>query len=447
MRSTIGLVGATSLVIGNMVGAGIYFLPVSLASYGILSIAGWIITSFGAVMLALMFCRLARRNPKVGGPYAYARDAFGNLTGFQMAWGYWACTWIGNAALAVTAVSYLSVFFDVLARDRMLACLTGIGLVWLATAINAMSVRKASFFQIILTILKLSPLVAVGMVGVFFFESTNLTPLAEHNDHIFASINQAALFTLFAFLGLESATIPAQHVDKPQTTIPRATVIGTLLSAVIYIVITVSVIGVIGPATLAQSKAPVADAARIIFGDWAAPFAACGAIISAFGCLIGWVMLQGQVPYAIARDGLFPRAFAQLSRKGMPVVGMSISSVLITLLMFMNYFESLADQFTALISLSTFCMLVPYGFCAMADIMSRYKESPTRNSRFYGSLLLPTGALAFSLWLMVGSGAESAIFGAVYFALGFLVYFIQISRRRLKNGEVVVPADQQGLSS
>jgi APA family basic amino acid/polyamine antiporter len=428
MRSTIKLLGATSLVVGNMVGAGIYFLPVSLASFGILSVVGWVVTTFGALALALTFCRLVRNNPEVGGPYAYARKAFGNLAGFQMAWGYWTSCLISNAALSVACVSYLSVFIEEISQNRIASCGTAIGLIWLATAINAWGIRRASFFQVLLTILKLSPLLLVGVGGLFFFDSANLAPAVEHRSHVFASVNQAMLLTLFAFLGLESATIPAHQVENPAETIPRATVLGTVISSILYVMVTISVIGLVGQTALAQSKAPIADAAHILLGAGAAPIAAIGALISAFGCLLGLVMLQGQMPYAMALDGLMPRAFARLSVHDVPVFGTAVSSVLISIMLFMNYVDSLANQFTALVTLSTFIMLLPYGFCVVADILSRFKQTRSRDANFYFSLTLPMFALAFTIWLLFNSGMESTLLGVGFFGIGFIVYRAFIRR-------------------
>jgi APA family basic amino acid/polyamine antiporter len=212
--------------------------------------------------------------------------------------------------------------------------------------------------------------------------------------------------------------------------------LGTLLSAAIYIAVTISVIGLVGRTALAQSKAPIADAAQILFGAWATPIAAAGALISAFGCLLGWVMLQGQMPYAMAIDGLLPRAFGKLSARGVPVMGLCLSSVLITILLCMNYVDSLANQFTALVTLSTFIMLVPYASSVLADIVARFKQTPTRTARFYASLMLPITGLAFTIWLVFGSGLESALLGCGFFGVGFIAYFGLVRRGSRRRGDV-----------
>jgi len=439
MKASIGLVGTCALVIGNTVGAGIYFLPVSLAPFGALSIGGWIITAFGAIILALMFASLARRYPHTGGPYVYARTAFGDAWGFQMAWSYWASGWISNAALVLACVSYLSVFIPALASNRLLACATGIALIWIATAINAKGIKQTSFVQVLLTILKLSPLIVVGFIGLFFLSEQSSVPLPAEGTSTLSAINQAALLTLYAFIGIESATVPAQHVINPEKTIAKATIIGTLLCAVLYIVVTVSVLGLMGQEALLNSKAPIADVAKILFGAWAAPIAAFGAVISAFGCLLGWVFLQGQMPYAAATNGLFPSVFGKVSKQGVPLYGIVISSVLITILMFMNYVESLAQQFTMLVSLSTFAMLVPYAGSALADLVLRLKAKEKIKGKAILSLLIAFGALLYTLWLIIGAGKESIYLGLGFSALGFVIYFVGRGRKAAKEDNEKMP--------
>lgn len=434
-----GFFGTCALVIGNTVGAGIYFLPVSLAPFGALSIGGWLVTSLGAIILALMFAGLAKKYPMVGGPYVYVKEAFGDCVGFQMAWCYWTSAWISNAALSIAAVSYLSVFFPQLATNRFLAAIVGISLIWIATGINALGVRQTSKIQILLTILKLSPLIIIGIVGLFFMKEGNFEPLPQGQTHWLSSINSVALLTLYAFIGLESATIPAQHVRDPKKTIAKATIIGTLMVAILYIVITISVIGVMGAGTLLKSQAPIADVAMRIFGNTVAKLTALGAVISAFGCLLGWVLMQGQMPFAAAQDGLFPSLFKRLSNQGVPVLGMVISSLLITGLMCMNYVDSLAKQFTMMVSLSTFTMLVPYAGSALADLYLRIKENKAQRRISFFAIFLAVTSLVYTIWLIIGAGGESFVLGLLFVAFGFVVYFWAQNRKSLQASSVKLP--------
>jgi APA family basic amino acid/polyamine antiporter len=307
-----------------------------LAAYGGISLVAWLLTTAGALLLALVFARLGRAYPETGGPYAYSRRAFGDFMGFWTAWGYWIAIWAGNAAIAVAFVSYSAEFWPALEANALLGGLVGIAAIWLLTWVNILGVRQGGVMQAVTTVLKLVPLVAIATLGLLFIDTANFTwNISGHTD--LQALTAAAALTLWAFIGLESATVPADDLADAQRTIPRSTVIGTLIAAGVYILSTTAVMGVLPADTLASSNAPFADAARAMFGSWAGTAVAAGAVISTFGCLNGWILLQGQVPRAAARDRLFPAAFARLSPNGTPVFGLVASSVLVTVLMAMNY--------------------------------------------------------------------------------------------------------------
>jgi APA family basic amino acid/polyamine antiporter len=422
--SSLGVPRLSALVIGNTIGAGIYFLPVSLAPFGAISLVGWVVTSLGSILLAMVFARLARNNSQAGGPYAYTKAAFGSFWGFQSAWAYWAATWMSNAALAVAAVSYMSVFWPLLATNRLVSCITGLALIWLATLINALGIKKTSSVQVLITLLKITPLILVGLVGLFAVNPSHFEPFNLSSMSTMSAINAVATLTLWAFIGLESGTVPAQHVKNPTKTIPRATIIGSILCAVIYMTVTVSVLGLIPAQQLAQSRAPLADAAKILFGDWTAHLVALGAVLSAFGCLVGWVLLQAQMPYAAAIDGSFPKIFARLSQRQVPIVGLILSSLLMTLVMCMNFVSSLAEQFTALVNLSTFVILVPYALSTLADFRNE-------RARGFKAQIISVLAFSYSSWLIIGAGLQSIMLGLGFLLLGVPVYIFMKRKSKI----------------
>ena len=223
-----------------MVGSGIFLLPASLAAYGGISIFGWLFTATGAILLALAYARLSGIMPKTGGPYIYIQAGFGDFAGFLAAWGYWISIFVGNAAIAVGFVGYLAFFWPELASNSLLAAAVALGNIWLLTWVNAMGVRNAGFVQLITTVLKILPLIVIGTIGFLFFNIDNFTPFNASGGSSFSAITASAALTLWAFLGLESATIPADDVKDPTHTIPRATLLGTLFSAIIYILGTVA---------------------------------------------------------------------------------------------------------------------------------------------------------------------------------------------------------------
>ncbi|HEY8769494.1 MAG TPA: amino acid permease, partial [Thermoleophilaceae bacterium] len=286
---------ATALVIGNMVGSGVFLLPSSLASAaGPVSIFGWIFTGIGAMLLALVFARLGRTFPRTGGPYAYARRAFGDFIGFQTAWGYWIAAWAGNAAITVAFVGYLAVFWGDLNSNHLLAALVGIAVIWLLTFVNIFGTRETGQVQVVTTVVKFVPLAIIGVVGLFFVKSSNLTPFAPHGT--WSAISAAAPLTLWAFIGLESATVAAEEVKDPKRNIPKATVYGTLAATVVYLITTFAIMGVVPSGRLAQSSSPFALAAGDMFGGSWDKVIALVAMAATFGALNGWIMLQGRVP-------------------------------------------------------------------------------------------------------------------------------------------------------
>ncbi len=422
-QRALGLWRSTALVVGNMVGSGIFLLPASLAAFGGVSIFGWLFTATGAMLLALVFGRLSRRLPRAGGIYAYTREGFGDFPGFLVAWGYWISVWCGNAAIATGFVGYLGVFVPQVVGSPVAAGVSAVAAIWVLSWVNAMGVRDAGIVQVVTTVLKLIPLVAIGTLGLLFFNLENFKPFNVSELPPFAAIAATAAMTLWAFLGLESATIPADEVQDPARTIPRATILGTFSASLIYILGTVAVMGVIPPSVLADSTAPYADAASAMWGGWAVYAVAAGAAISSFGALNGWILLQGQVPLAVAKDGLFPAVFARVSGRGTPVHGIVISSVLATLLISMNYTRGLVEQFTFILLLSTLTALVPYVFCSAADVVITLRDrQATVDRRRAGLMLVPTLAFLYSLWAIGGAGRDTVYWGFLLLLAGIPVY-------------------------
>lgn len=424
---------AVALVVGNMVGSGVFLLPASLAPFGGISILGWLFTTAGAIMVALMLARLGRMMPAMGGPYAYTRRGIGDMAAFLVAWGYWISIWSGNAAISVAFVGYMAVFFPVLAENPALGAVTALSAIWLLTGVNALGVREAGIVQLVTTILKLLPLIAIGTIGLLYLDPGHFRPFNPSGESPFNAVTATATLTLWAFLGLESATIPADSVKNPSRTIPRATIIGTLAAAAIYLLATVGVMGILPAGDLANSTAPFADAGRMVWGSWAGLFIAGGAAISAFGALNGWILLQGQMPMAVARDGLFPRAFGKMSRRGTPVTALIVSSIFCTGLMALNYTASLVEQFTFIILLATLSTLIPYVFSAVAELVIFVREREKfRGERLAGASLIAALALLYSLWAIAGSGRDTVFWGFLLLLAGLPVYWWQTRKARVR---------------
>lgn len=423
-KRQIGLVTATALVLGNMIGSGVFLLPASLAPYGGYSLAGWAISAIGALLLAGVFYRLSRRAARPGGPYAYSREAFGDCIGFLNAWMYWVTLAIGNATIIVAFASYLSVFFPVIGSQPSYGALAALVTIWVVVAINIAGIRSAGAVQVVTTILKLLPLLALALFGFVHFDARLLTPGPQAGS-AWHAINFSVAATLFAFIGVECATIPAGHVRDPEKTIPRATLLGTLVAALVYIACTAAVMGLIPAAELAKSNAPFADAGQLLWGSWAGLLIAGAAAVSCFGAFNGWTLVAGQFPQAVARDGLFPRFLARESRRGTPAVALLVIGVFNSVVVLMNYSHGLVAMFTFLVLLSTLASVVGYLFCAMADIVLARRSGrpvPVRDG------ILACAAFGFALWAAIGAGREAVFWNFVLLVVGIPLYVWQTRR-------------------
>lgn len=428
-----GLWTCLALVVGNTIGTGIFLLPASLAPYGLNAVFGWLLTIGGSLCLAFVFARLAAAFPKEGGPYAYSRLAFGERTAFALAWSYWISIWVTNATVAIAATSYLTVFVPGLAETPMLPAIASVALLWALTLVNAASIRAAGGFQLVTSILKLLPLaaaVAIAAVVIGRDGSAAVQPFATEEVSL-AAITASASLTLWAMLGFESATVPAGRVRDPERTIPRATIYGTLLVGAVYLLASTSVWLLLPAAEAAQSNAPFADFARRYVGSGAAMLIALFASISAVGALNGWVLLQGEMPLAMARNGVFPRWFGRTSRAGTPVLAQLLSSGLATILVISNYARSIGQLFTFMALLATVATLVMYVICGLDCLRLMQRRAMPRTAPLAAAALL---GVIYGFWTFYGAGAEATGWGAVLLASGIPVYFLVRRGRSAADG-------------
>ena len=416
-----GLGASIALVSGNMIGSGIFLLPAGLAVYGRLGLIGWMLASIGAMLLASVFRQLGVVQPHApGGPYAYVREAFGDLAGFAVAWGYWVSIWCTNAAIAVACVGYLGVFFPVLQVDATAAALSGVGLIWLFTAVNGAGVREVAAVQVVTTVLKVLPLVAVGVWGLPHVEWSNLWAAGTHGSSVFGGITAATTLTLFAFLGVETAAICSGRIRDPERNMGRASVWGTVLTIAVYLLGSIAVMGVLPPEVLMDSSAPFADAAGTFWGASARPIMAAAAIMATLGALNGWIFIQGEFPMAAADDGLFPRIFAKRNRAGIPLVGIAVSSALACAVLLLKFSDSLVETFTFMMTLSTLSALVPYLLSGLALRWFLRGESSSGGGRVLGVV-----TAVFCGWVIFGCGWEVLMYGGVLLLFGLMLFLLR----------------------
>ena len=377
----IGLFACTGIVAGNMMGSGIALLPANLAGLGSIAIFGWIISLVGALSLAYVFARLATVNPQQGGPIAYAGEVSPTL-GFQTGVLYYHANWIGNLAIGITAVSYLSVFFPIL-NNPIAAGIATIAIVWLFT--NLLGGSWVSKLTTIGLIGVLTPVIGTAIAGWFWFDPQ--VYMANWNTSgagDFSAVIKSVLFCVWAFVGVESAAVSTGLVDNPKRTVPLATMLGTALAGTVYIAASQVIAGMYPASEMAASGAPFAVSASTIVGSWAAPVVS---LLTAFACLTSlgsWMMLVGQAGARAAHDGNFPKSYGELDKNGVPRKGLIYAAIKMTVLMLvlmgmkaMSGSGNASDLFGTLTGIAVLLTMLPY-FYSSIDLI-RIEGATTRS--------------------------------------------------------------------
>jgi APA family basic amino acid/polyamine antiporter len=435
---------ATALVTGTIIGAGIFTQPTWLAQYGPISILGFAITAFGSLMLALVFASLARRTPDVGGPYAFSRQGFGDFIGFQSAWTYWVGAWVGVGAIASSMVVYLGVLVPPVVENRFLSIVVAVGVIAVLTFLNRQGVVTGGVVSLILTILKVVPLLLIGTLGFVAFDASNLGPFNATDLPALEVITAVMAYTLFSFIGVEAATIPAGDVHEPDKTIPRATLIGTLAAAAVYLLSTTAVFGAVEQSELANSDAAFSVAAVNMFGTWAGDAVAVVAVISCLGAMNGLLLLSGQIPMAAEFDGLAPKAFGKLNIHHAPGTGLIISGALAGGLLVLSFSGGgLGDAVAQLVLVSAVATMVSYAFSAAAEIkwlaLDKGKIPVAHLARRMSVAIL---ALVFTMFAFYGGGVQEIYWLWMLIVLGVPVYIYILWNRARRNQQPQNPAPE-----
>ena len=433
-----GLTSASALVVGSVIGTGVFALPSALASYGPISLIAFVLVTIGALALALTFRSLNARLPGSGGPYIYARDAFGEFAGFINAWSYWITAWAGNAAIVVAWVGYVEVFWN---KDHSLGGSVVIALVglWLPALVNLAGLRSIAAFQVVTTVLKFIPLLLIATIGLFFMSRANFGEFNSSGGSPWHAISAAGAIALFSYLGIETASVAAGRVRDPERNVGRATIVGTLACAVVYLLGTLAVFGTVPHAELLGSSAPFTDSANAIFGgSWAGNTVGVAAVVSGFGALVGWTLIVAEMPQAAARDGIFPVVFLKESARGVPAFGIVASTVLASALTVASY-TSFDQVFTTVVLLSVLTAVIPYLFSAAAQVYwlatAAHLGHPLHLAR---DMTVAVLALVFSFWSLQGSGQQAVYYGMFGVLLGVPVYVWHKSRKG-EYGEASTP--------
>ncbi|MEG2197168.1 MAG: amino acid permease [Cellulosilyticaceae bacterium] len=429
LKRELGLATATAIVVGNMMGSGIFTSPQSLAqvSSPFITILAWIITGAGSVFLALSFANLGSKYPSTGGPIVYTHKAFGEFTAFLVSWTFWIGSWIGNAAIITAIIRYLTPFFPTLATNGLLSFGLSSVILWLFTYINYRGVKDAGYVSVITTVLKLGVILVFMVIAFIGFNPDYLTTYSSPEVTGLGSLPSAIAITLWSFIGLESAAISGGEIKNPEKNIKRSTFLGTLFAAIIYLFLSVLSMGAMSQADLAAADAPLASIINHVTGaSWGGAFISLGIVISAAGATCGWILTTARLSFAAGEDNLFPKFFAKIHPKhNTPYVSLIITSIATNLLLILNYSSSLTSAFDFMINLATIAFIPAYALTACAEIVLTFKkEHKLTIGRFFKHSFFSLLAFIYSIYIIYGSGSESAmwVFILMFVGIPFYVY-------------------------
>ncbi len=426
INKTLGFWRCWALVVGSMIGNGIFMLPAVMAPYGSNALLGFIFAGLGTILLAFTMGAVAKRIPKIGGPYAYTHESLqhlGEVPCFMVAWGYWMAFWLTTTAGAIAFVGYLGFFYPSIAEDQVWGAIIAITIIWLFTAINVSGVRNGGVIQLVTTLLKLLPLFLIAGSGLYFGNVTEIPARNPENESYTMLISTLVLITMWAYVGFENASIAADDVIEPEKNIPRALISGTIMATLIYIVATIGIMAVVPVDELANSTSPFADAAAVLFGKWGASLVAVGAIISIVGAMNGNILVTGQLTRAISIDKFLPPKLGKLNANNSPAAGLITSGVLSTILVVMNFQKGLIGAYTTIILMSTMMTFIAYCGSTITSLYFLNKDRKTGKAVNITILIVSILAFLFTVFAMVGSGFEAAIYSGIYLLIGLPVYY------------------------
>ena len=436
-KRKLGLFMAVALVVGNMIGSGVFLLPASLGPLGWNSVYGWLATIAGSLFLAVVLMRLACGRAGTCAAFSYPASAFGEGVGFVVAWSYWISCWVANATLAVAAVSNLSIVWPWLAQPGI-APAASLAFLWLLTLINCMGIRTAGSVQVVTMILKLVPLAGAIAVAIWLLADGS-APVTPHDSVPIGmgAIGTAATFTLFAMLGFESAMAAGDRVENPERNVPRATMIGILIAGFIYLLACSAVTLMIPAATLEASNSPFATFFSTLVDPALGTLVAIFVAVSALGALNGFVLLQAEMPLALARHRLLPAWVAKFNRNEIPWRIHLISTGLATLVVLSNYARGLADLFQFMLLVTTSVSIILYLACAAAALKLAWEK---RIAAPAGFLAITMAALLYSAWAFYGAGIEASLWSLAMTAAGVPVYLVMRRNLSRPRAEPIAPA-------
>lgn len=429
--SQIGLTAAMFLVMSNMLGSGVYMLPASLAGIGGISIIGWGVALIGVIALALVFAKLATLLPNGAGPYAYAREAFGDFVGYQTNFVYSLANWIALVSMLTIIVGYLGNIFPIF-TDPVISVSTQIIIIWLFTWLNIRGAKVVGIVQSSALVLAMFPLLFVALFGWHWFDMKVFMDgwNVSHQSPLTA-VNSSFNNIMWAFIGVESACVSAAVVKNPGRNIPLATILGVLIAAVLYICTCTVMMGVVPNKVLAASSAPFAETLEIMFHSKSAGIImSIIAIIDCSGAMAGWTLVTGHTARAAAEGKLFPAVFAKTNSRGVPAVGLIILAVVMCIVVVLTVSPTAQEQFNKIITMSVILYLIPYIYSAFAVMV--LGSDKVGHKTYWLYVFLGVVAAAFCMWSILGSDKPLTVWAFLVMIASTLFFAFKKPKRRTR---------------
>ena len=419
----IGFWKGWSIAVGCAIGSGIFMMPTMLAPYGLLGFGGWLVAGAGSILVALTMARLVKRIPKTGGPYVYVNEGLGTFSGFIIAWTYWVACVSAIAGISIAFVGYLGFFLPQIANSQINALLASLLLIWIIVFLNIRSLENSSKFQLISTLLKLLPLIFIVLLGASNFNVNNLPELNPSNLHPISLIATVTTLVMWSFIGIETATVPADNVINPQETIPKVLIASVITILILYILVSIAIAALVPASELLNSSAPFALAASKILGVTGGTIVSMGALISTLGSLNANTLTAGNLSLAAARDGLLPSKFVILSKNGTPIFTYLLTGAFVSILLILNYTKGVVNAFVFMAMLSTLSTLLAYAFCAIAEF--KFSRADKKNLQRNNALLISCGTFLYAFFAIWGAGIEMIIYSIILILIGTPIYLFK----------------------
>jgi arginine:ornithine antiporter / lysine permease len=436
----LGLLPLAALVVGSMIGGGVFSLPQNMAkgaSPGAV-IIGWLITGIGMLALAFVYQGLSTRKPALdAGPYAYARAGFGDFVGFNSAWGYWLSAWIGNVSYVVLIFGALSYFYPAFgAEGNTWQAIVGASvLLWLVHALVLMGVRQAAIINVVTTIAKLAPIFifVVAILVAFNLPTFNIdfwgAGVPALGD-IMTQVKSTMLVTLWVFIGIEGASVVSGRAEN-RADIGRATILGFVVALAVYLLVSLLSFGVMTQPELAAlpGAASMANVLEKAVGPWGSVLVRIGLVVSVAGAFLSWTLFAAEIPYRAAKEGMLSQAFATENQNGAPAGALWITNILVQLFLLLTLYSN--STYLALFYIASAAILVPYVFSGIYALKlaltgEGYDASEGRGRDMF------VGAIAsiYGIWLLYAAGPNYLFMCAILYALGIPVYWWARQARR-----------------